>query len=628
MKNLYSKIHTYFSKNNFRLLSLLGIAFALVVTIVLVQQQQDLRQRAEEIPINSGCAVGQPNYPATFCCGQKLCLKLAGDSKAYCDPPTPGTKCYGNTNSGSESGGSGSKDSGSTGGTSNNNGSGINATMTCSSVNVSWPAVTNASTYKVDIYEDPSKAALPSGTTGGTNLSLSPPNGFKEGHIYYVYVLAKNSSGGTVKTSSTTVTAPSTCSGSGSNNTGGGTGVLGSFSISNVSMQCNSASVKWTASSNATSYKVDIYDDPSKAPVGSKTTSQTSTTVAPTSGTFRAGVIHYVYVTAKNSSGTKRASTTGLVPSTCTGETGGGGTGGSTSTPGAFTFSTPTMTCNSAQLSWGASANATGYIVKVYEGGPTGPVVQESGRLTQRSYTVTGLKQGTIHTFTVTAVNNGTGIKTMSQTKSTSSSCSTGGGGNNPSPPATTSVPTGQVSITSTPTGSGNTVTISISFTLPGIGAQSQFKNPNPNRKQRMINVGLINSSSAITSAQGTANFESSTYVYKGTVPVSNLAPGAYTAKIRLDNTLWKNLPDTITISSGTNNPSTTTVQLISGDLDQNNRLTIDDYTDFVKCYKGLPSCSTSMRSLANFDEDATAKGDLDDLTILQQGFNSQTQGD
>lgn len=143
-----------------------------------------------------------------------------------------------------------------------------------------------------------------------------------------------------------------------------------------------------------------------------------------------------------------------------------------------------------------------------------------------------------------------------------------------------------------------------------------------------MVNIGLVNPSGAITSAQGTANFDSNTYIYKGTVNIPNLAPGTYTVKIRLDNTLWKKYPNTVNINAGSNNPSVSSVILVPGDLDQNNSLTIADYTNFVKCYKGLSTCTAEMQSLTNFDEDATTKDDLDDLTILQQGFKTQTQGD
>lgn len=324
--------------------------------------------------------------------------------------------------------------------------------------------------------------------------------------------------------------------------------------------------------------------------------------------------------------------------------------------PSTFTLTSPNMDCNSATLSWGLSTGAVSYAVETYDGSLN--LLKTSPDQTGTTYKVTGLSPSTIYIFQIVAKGSGEFKRSLSQTAATTATCQTAssGGGTASTPkktPTTTTTNTGsapksspqppktatptittQVTITRTTTpspslGSGNTnATISFTFSLPGIGPASENKNPNPQRTQRMINVGIINSSGAATSAQGTANFDSATNTYKGTVTVSNLAPGTYTAKIRLDNTLWKKLPDTITITSGPNTLSTTTVQLISGDIDQNNSLTIADYTSFVKCFKALPSCSTSLKSLTNFDEDATTKDDLDDLTILQQGFNTQTQGD
>lgn len=532
------RTHSFFSKSNLRLLSLLGIAFAIVITVVLTQQQQDLRQRAAESPTLPLNQCNGPTYDGTskttFCCGQRLCLRLAGDDKAYCDPSTrTDTKCYGNT-------------SGDTG-------------------------------------------------SGGSN----------------------SESGG-----------------------GSTTGELGSFSITVENTGCTEATVTWTKSANATSYLVEAREDPSAAPLPGHT-AHPDPNQAVRFINLKQGTIYTFTVTAQNGSKKKLFSKAKQV--TCPSGSGDNGpSDSSTNTPGTFTFSTPTTTCNSAQLSWGASTYATGYVVRVYEGGPTGPVVQGPTTVTQRTHTVTGLKTNTIYTFTVTAVNGGNGIKTMSQTKSTNSSCGTGGGGGSPSPTTTktptsspgptrttTIIPPTSVTTTVTNAPAGNSGTISLTLTLPGIGKASEFKNPNPKRPQRKVSAAAIGSNNTTVTSQGDLTFDSATSSYKGTVTITSLPVGNYTIKVRFDNTLWKKFPGTLVITNSDNNQTTApSTALVSGDIDQNNSLTIIDYTNFVKCYQAKSSCTAAMGTLADFDDDGTAKGDLDDLTILQKGFKTQLQGD
>lgn len=416
-------------------------------------------------------------------------------------------------------------------------------------------------------------------------------------------------------------------------------GELGAFNVY-VTTGCTNATVTWTASANVTDgYLVEVRDNPTAT-----ATIQHQQVDINLKGVAFSGLNQnqFYYFTVTALSGTSKKSATQTAMTTCSGGTGSNGNGGngssgnSANVPGAFTLSLPKMTCNSAQLAWTASPNATSYLVKAYEGGPTGQQINIGNSnfpQTQRSYTVTGLKQSTIYTFTVTA-GNAAGIKTLAQTTNTSSSCNTGGGsGNTPTPtttktPTSSPIPSTSITTTVTNTPSGNTANILFSLTLPGIGKASEFKNPNPKRTQRTVSVAVVNSNNTTVTSQGNLTFDSVTNSYKGTITVSSLPAGTYTIKVRFDNTLWKKLPGTITITTGANNPTTSTTQLISGDIDQNNSLAVLDYTNFVKCYQGLPSCTATMGTLADFDDDGSAKNDLDDLTILQKGFKTQLQGD
>jgi len=88
-----------------------------------------------------------------------------------------------------------------------------------------------------------------------------------------------------------------------------------------------------------------------------------------------------------------------------------------------------------------------------------------------------------------------------------------------------------------------------------------------------------------------------------------------------MDNSLWKRIPGIVTITANTDNNPTTQIQLVTGDIDQNNSLTVLDYTNFVKCFKGESECTDSLKIFADLDDDGVVKDDLDDLTILQKGF-------
>lgn len=97
-----------------------------------------------------------------------------------------------------------------------------------------------------------------------------------------------------------------------------------------------------------------------------------------------------------------------------------------------------------------------------------------------------------------------------------------------------------------------------------------------------------------------------------------NFAAGNYTAKVKLDNTLYKQLPGIITITLGQYNQLPAVV-LTPGDLNQNNQLEIADYNLLLSCY-GTKECP--MKDQADLNGDG--KVDEIDINMMQRAFASR----
>lgn len=96
------------------------------------------------------------------------------------------------------------------------------------------------------------------------------------------------------------------------------------------------------------------------------------------------------------------------------------------------------------------------------------------------------------------------------------------------------------------------------------------------------------------------------------------LPTDSYTAKVRIDNALWKKLPIIISVKNHEINTIGSTT-LITGDFGNTNSLDVSDYTLLVACYQENPSCTANDKLLTDLNDDGTV--DNADLNILQRGF-------
>lgn len=175
---------------------------------------------------------------------------------------------------------------------------------------------------------------------------------------------------------------------------------------------------------------------------------------------------------------------------------------------------------------------------------------------------------------------------------------------------------------------------LKLSLKLPGISKRNG-ENDNPIRTKRTVKVTvydatLQNSQEVVKVPEktGTVEFNPSTAQYEGIVGIGNtLTTGNYIVKVKMDNTLVKRLPGVVYIDQTKQDNSTPTVELVTGDLNQNNSLDVQDYTNIMACYNNLPACTGDILILGDLDDDGVTNGDNDDINIMQ--FNTiNRQGD
>ena len=142
-------------------------------------------------------------------------------------------------------------------------------------------------------------------------------------------------------------------------------------------------SLSWSASTGATSY--NIYQ--SSASGGSYTEINSTSDVSYTVTGLTNGMTYYFVVTAVNSAG----------------ESGYSNPAGATLISGAPTNLTATAGNTQVSLVWNATIGVTSY--NVYTSTTSGGSYTKAGITTTTSYTVTGLNNGTIYYFVVTAIN-------------------------------------------------------------------------------------------------------------------------------------------------------------------------------------------------------------------------------
>ncbi len=183
-----------------------------------------------------------------------------------------------------------------------------------------------------------------------------------------------------------------------------------------------------------------------------------------------------------------------------------------------------------------------------------------------------------------------------------------------PTPTPTTRPNDNQPTPTSTPSPTPSTADSfdlqNISFSLPGIGL-SNFENNVPKNLVRTIHAILYNNSTneIVTQTDATFAYNTSTGKFNGDITFNAPKNVAYYATIRTSSSLTKKVTASVSVT------------LVSGDLNEDNQMTIEDYNAMISCYKLLPSCSNSMNTKSDLNDDGAI--DIDDINIMQRAFST-----
>lgn len=179
-------------------------------------------------------------------------------------------------------------------------------------------------------------------------------------------------------------------------------------------------------------------------------------------------------------------------------------------------------------------------------------------------------------------------------------------------------------------------VTLSLTIGLDGLGTTGDSKNPNSSNKTPTKNS--VTGQIILTPASGgseikvpaTFAFESTSGKYKvAALSSSNLSAGTYNVKVKANGYLARQIPAAQTFTAG----QTTvlpTVNLVVGDIDGDNRISITDYNILIGCW--FPNVNNGQATCGNHGQDAdlNADGAVNevDYNLFLREFSSVQNGD
>ncbi|MEK7558891.1 MAG: hypothetical protein AAB521_01130 [Patescibacteria group bacterium] len=200
--------------------------------------------------------------------------------------------------------------------------------------------------------------------------------------------------------------------------------------------------------------------------------------------------------------------------------------------------------------------------------------------------------------------------------------------------PTPTPIPTPGSSPTLTPTSTPDT-TLSLSVGLDGIGAAGDNANrndlsastKNPKRITRGISIEIYNlNNSPVTTKTGNIVYNSSSGLFIGTINIGTLNTGSYIVIVSSPGYLKRRLPGATSLTSGETN-KTNRIDLIAGDVNNDNILNILDYNILADCAyiksKGKV-CNQNPNYGVNSDLNDNGVRDIYDYGLLLREISAQ----
>lgn len=201
--------------------------------------------------------------------------------------------------------------------------------------------------------------------------------------------------------------------------------------------------------------------------------------------------------------------------------------------------------------------------------------------------------------------------------------------------PTATPTPTPTKIPTPTATPVPKATTFSLNVFLHGIGNSGDNANPtahslsnkNPIRKSRAVQVEIYNNSDTlILSRSGTLAYDSTSGSYKGTVDMgTTLSSGSYIVRVKSPYYLKRRISGIVMINAGTQQ-TLPTITLVTGDINNDNSLSILDYNILIGCYSDFApaiSCTAAQKTAADVTDDG--KVEQFDYNLFLRDLSVQT---
>ena len=194
-------------------------------------------------------------------------------------------------------------------------------------------------------------------------------------------------------------------------------------------------------------------------------------------------------------------------------------------------------------------------------------------------------------------------------------------------PPVPTSTPSLTPSPSASPTPAPADTIFTLNLGLDGIWSAGDNANPdssgsnkNPLHTTRNVTLQLYDSNNSLTLEKtGTVAYNGTSGRFMGTINVGHATSlnGNYTIKVKSDGYLRKTIPgiQSLITSNSVTNVTLSQINLIAGDIDNDNALTILDYNLFLTC----SIFSTDSQTLCNSNANYAVLSDLDDNGTVDQ---------
>jgi hypothetical protein len=170
---------------------------------------------------------------------------------------------------------------------------------------------------------------------------------------------------------------------------------------------------------------------------------------------------------------------------------------------------------------------------------------------------------------------------------------------------------------------------LAFSIGMDAIGSAGDNENPNPSSSNqnplhttRNLAVQIFDSNNNQVFAQvGSINYNSGSGIFTGTVDLgTNFANGNYTVKVKSDGHLRRLIPGIQNLNSALTQPiQMQRVNLIAGDVDNNNILNINDYNILLSCVSSPVVANIDNHALCNTNANYIKLSDLEDNGAVDQ---------